>query len=81
MNLPKNGSEEKSTMGMSEHIKNALKAKKLKIRDLAEMTDTPEQTLYNAMSRDSVPFKTVEMYADAIGCDIIFRNRETGEEY
>lgn len=68
-------------MGVAEHLKKALKAKKMKIRDLAEMTDTPEQTLYNAMHRNSMPFKTVEIYADALGCDIIFRNRETGEEY
>lgn len=38
-------------------------------------------TVYNMLRRDNMTFATVEMMADILGCDIVFKDRETGKEY
>lgn len=43
-------------------------------------TGTPN-VVYNMLCRDKMTFATVETMADILGCDIIFKDRETGKEY
>lgn len=75
-------SKRKETMmGASEHIKAALKANRITQDELAKRVDKPTQTVYNMMFRDTMKFNMVETYADAIGCDVVLRDRETGECY
>ncbi len=68
-------------MGASEHIKRALKDKRVTQEELAERVKKPRQTVYNMMSRDTMKFSMVEVYADAIGCDVVLIDRETGKVY
>lgn len=68
-------------MGASEHIKKALKDKRITQEQLAEMVNKPTQTVYNMMHRDTMKFTMVEIYADAIGCDVVLVDRETGKIY
>ena len=37
--------------------------------------------VYNMLRKDNMTFATVEIMADVLGCDIIFKDRETGKEY
>lgn len=68
-------------MGASEHITKALKAKKIKKNKLAEMIGKTPRTVYNTLDRDAMTYTMVELYADALGCDVVLRDRETGEIY
>lgn len=68
-------------MGASEHIKLALKAKGLTQKILAEKLGKPVQTVYNTINRDGMTYTQVERYAEAIGCEVVFRDKETGEIY
>ena len=68
-------------MGAVKHIKAALKAKKISQIELAHHIDKPLQSVYNQFHRDAMSFETLETYADAIGCDVVLIDRETGETY
>ena len=68
-------------MGASEHIKRALKAKGLTQKILAERLGKPTQTVYNTISRGSMTYTAVENYAEAIGCEVVLRDKDTGEIY
>ena len=68
-------------MGAAEHIKRALKSKKVTQKELAVMMGKPIQTVYNTINKDSMFFSHVEEYADAIGCDVVLVDRETGQIY
>lgn len=39
------------------------------------------QTIYNMLSRDNMKFETVENMAEILGCEIVFRDKETGKIY
>lgn len=45
-----------------------------------KVSKTPN-VVYNMLNRDNMTFATVEIMADILGCDIIFKDRETGKEY
>lgn len=68
-------------MGASKHLKAAMKDKKIKVAELSEMTGKPMQTIYNAMHRDNMYFDLAEMYAEAIGCEVVLRDKDTGKIY
>ena len=74
-------------MKVSRKIKMIMKAKKMHSQELADKIGISKQTVYNTFGNDShsersgMTFETVARYADALGCDVIIRDRETGEEY
>lgn len=78
-------------MDISEKIRVILKAKKMSITSFAELIDKPYRTVYNTLAKDgtetedgnirSMKYTTVEEWLDAIGVDIVLRDRETGEEF
>ena len=65
-------------MGATVHIKTAMVVKGVKSGDLAEQLEKIPQTFYNMLNRDSMRFSEVEAIADALGCDVVLRDRETG---
>lgn len=68
-------------MGAAKHIKTALLDKELKPGALAAMLGVNPQVFYNKLSRDTMTFSDAEKIADAIGCDVVLRDRETGKTY
>lgn len=68
-------------MSATKHIRRVLFEKDIKGLELADMIGKPKQSLYNQLNRDTWKFSEVEKIADALGCDIVFKDRETGAEY
>lgn len=69
-------------MGVSKKLKMAMIDKDIKQKTLAESLGyTNLNSLYNALNRDSMTFTTAEKWADAIGCDIVLRDRTSGKIY
>lgn len=72
-------------MGATIHIKMALLAKGKTAKDIHEAVrkdnDSPIQSLYNQMNRDTWKFSDVEKIADALGCDVVLQDRETKRTY
>lgn len=73
--------EGKKTRGASKRLKMAMLDKGISQVQFAEMIGKPTQSFYNMMNRNTMTFKTVEEFADALGCDVVLRDRETGKEY
>lgn len=68
-------------MGASRKLKDALKYKKITQIELAKQTGKDLQALRNMLYRDNMTYATVELLADAIGCDVVLRDRKTGKLY
>lgn len=68
-------------MGAKKKIKLLLAAKGMTQSTLARKAGRSEQTLRNLLSRDSMRYETVEQLLDAMDCDIVFRDRNTGKIY
>lgn len=67
--------------GASKKLRMAMIDKGITQVAFAEMIGKPTQSFYNMMNRNTMTFKTVEEFADALGCDVVLRDRETGKEY
>lgn len=68
-------------MGAKKKLKMAMIDKGINQIDLAEMTGRKIGTLRNMLFRDNMAYTTVEQLADALGCDVILRDRKTGKLY
>lgn len=69
-------------MGASKKIKKALYDKDILQMDFAQMLGYKSiNSFYNMLSRDNMTFAVVERWADALGCDIVLKDRETGKIY
>ena len=68
-------------MGAAKHIKTAMTVKGIKSGELAALVGKTAPNLYNILSRDVLRFSEVEAMADALGCDVVLRDRETGRFY
>lgn len=69
-------------MGASKKIKKVLIDKDIKQKELAERLGYKGRTsIYNMLAKDNLTFENVERWADAIGCDVVLRDRETGKIY
>ena len=74
-------------MRASRKIKMVMAAKGVNIKTLAEMTGTGAPSLYQTFYNDEkskrkgMTYEKVAELADALGCDIVFKDRETGKEY
>lgn len=74
-------------MKISERIQRIMKDKGYTNVRLGEKTGKTEQTLKNTFYRDrhsekySLNFANVEELVEAMGCEVIIRDKETGKEY
>lgn len=68
-------------MGAKKKLKMVMIDKGINQIDLAEMTGRKIGTLRNMLFRDNMAYTTVEELADALGCDVILRDRKTGKLY
>ena len=69
-------------MGAKKHIKLAMTDKNIKSSEVAEALKIDKiQAFYNKVNRDTMSFKDAEKIANALGCDIVFIDRETKKMY
>ena len=68
-------------MGASKRIRHIIRDKEVRQADLAEAMDMPLQSFYNLLQRDTMSFERAEMLAEMLGCEIVFRDKETGKIY
>ena len=69
-------------MGASKKIKKALIDKGITQKELAERVGYKNiVSIYNMLGRDNMTFEVIERWADAIDCDVVLRDRETGKIY
>lgn len=68
-------------MGAATQIKEVLHDKHMKQTDLAVAVGKDKQYIYNALHRDSFSYEMVVQIADALGCDVVLMDRETGKIY
>ena len=71
----------KEYKGAVKQLKMVLLDKEISQAEFARMVEMPKQSLYNMFNRNSMGYKQVEEFADILGCDIVFKDRETGKEY
>ena len=62
-------------------INMAVASKKITQKELAERCGMPTQSLYNMLGRNTLTVKSLQTLADAIGCDVVLKDRETGKIY
>lgn len=69
-------------MGASKKIKIALYDKGIKQMDFAKFLGYKSiNSFYNMLNRDNMTYAVVEKWADALGCDVVLRDRESGKIY
>lgn len=68
-------------MGASKKFKKILIDRGISMMDFAETIGSPRQTVYNLLCRDVFRYSTIERWLDAINCEIVFRDKETGKIY
>lgn len=68
-------------MGLSKNFRMCMLDKDIKQTQLAEQMDKDLQQVYNAFYRDLFITKNGERFADALNCDIVLRDRNTGKIY
>lgn len=68
-------------MSASKNIKVVLTKKNIKPGAVADAIGVDRQVFYNKLSRDTMKYNDVEKIADALGCDIVFRDKQTNEIY
>ena len=68
-------------MSASKTIKKTMIEKGIKPGAVADMLGQDKQVFYNKISRDTMKYNDVEKIADALGCDVVFKDRETGKTY
>ena len=68
-------------MGSTQLLKSVMKRKKITQFALAEILDKPYNTVRNTLVADNMKMKSLEGYADALGCDVVLLDRKTGEIY
>lgn len=60
-------------------VRNAMKHQKIKSSALAELLGMEYQAFCNKLSRGTMSANYMIHVADVLGCDVVFRDRETGE--
>ncbi len=68
-------------MGAAEKIKMVAKDKKITYGNLGELIGMKPKMFYKKLDRNSMSYTDAEKIADALNCDIIFKDRKTGKEY
>ena len=68
-------------MSASKQIKIVMTKKDIKPGAVAAALDMDPQAFYNKLFRDTMKYNDVEKIADVLGCDVVFRDKQTGEIY
>lgn len=63
------------------YIQLAMKDKDMTQQALADAIDKPYNTLRNILYKDNMTTKTLGQIAEALGCEIVLRDKETGKLY
>ena len=66
-------------MGSTQMLKSVMKRKKITQFALAEMLGKPYNTVRNMLVTDNMTIKSLEEYANVLGCDVVLLDRETGD--
>lgn len=73
--------DRRKDMGASKKIKMVMIDKDIKAQQIAESIGSTPQYIYNALYKDNMTYQKVEMIAEALGCEIAFRDKESGKIY
>lgn len=68
-------------MGAAKSLRMAMIDKEVSVVKLAAMTGKAKQTVYNALAADNFKYDNLSMYAEALDCDVVLRDRKTGKTY
>lgn len=68
-------------MGASKKIKKILIDKDMTQADLAAVIGKDHQQTKNALYRDTFNYNMLETWLEALNCEIVFRDKETGKIY
>lgn len=74
-------------MRISSTIRSIMAFKGVKINELAEKTGRSPRTLYNTFQNDKnskgsgMSYEVAVELAEALGCEIVIRDKETGKEF
>ena len=68
-------------MGASKKIRRVLFEKELTQVELAKLAGKDVQALRNQLYRDNFTYASVEHLCDALGVEIVFRDKESGKLY
>ena len=68
-------------MGAAKAIRKIMVDKEVSVKQLAEQMGKPYQTVLNTFIKDSMSIRMAMLYANELDCDIVFKDRKTGEEY
>lgn len=68
-------------MGMSKNIKIAMIEKGIKLKDLAAASGDDPKVLSVKLSRDNMNMNSIIKLADALNCDVVLKDRETGKTF
>ena len=66
-------------MSVSRLIRKALVDEKMTQAELASLLDKDPQQVRNTLYRDSFKFANAEAWFDALGYEIVIRNKKTGK--
>ena len=55
--------------------------RQVKSGTLAEMIGSEKQAFYNTLCRKTMQYNLAVRIADALGCEIVWRDKETGKEF
>lgn len=68
-------------MGAGKAIRHALMEKNITITALCEEMGVPRQTMANKLSQDKLTVSSTLKIAEHINCELVLRDRDTGQEY
>lgn len=69
-------------MSISKKFKMALLDKDIQQKELAKRLGyTGKNSVYNMMKKGNMTYSVLEKWADAIGCEVVLRDKETGKIY
>ena len=68
-------------MGASKKIKKILIDREMTQSDFADAIGKDHQQTKNALCRDTFQYNLLEQWLDAIGCEIVFRDKTSGKLY
>ena len=68
-------------MNTTELLRHAARQKHITLAEFAERSGKTFNTLRNMLYKSNINTTSLEELADALGCDVVLIDRETGEIY
>lgn len=68
-------------MDLVDHIRVAMEQKEIKPKDMGQVLQENPRVISVNLSRRRLQYETALKYANTLNCDIVLRDRETGEIY